>query len=162
MLSAAELRLMAALHGDFPLVDRPYAAVGEKLGMSESEVLQMLATLLQRGDLTRFGPLFQIERAGGLFVLAALAVPEDRFAQVTALVNAQMEVAHNYRREHHLNMWFVIAAETPERAYEVIARIETLTDLPVHAFPKEREYFVELRLPLVADAPAEKVDHGMD
>lgn len=158
----AELQLMEALHGDFPLVDRPYAAVGEKLGMSERAVLEMLVGLLARGDLTRFGPLFQIERAGGQFVLAALAVPEDRFEKVAALVNAQMEVAHNYRRAHRLNMWFVVAAETPERAAEVIARIEALTDLQVLAFPKEREYFVELRLPLLSHGLAGKTDHAMD
>lgn len=162
MLSLAELRLMDALHGDFPLVDRPYAAVGQKLGMDEAEVLQMLQTLLARGDLTRFGPLFQIERAGGLFVLAALEVPQARFTEVTAQVNQQIEVAHNYRREHRLNMWFVVAAETPERAYAVIERIEALTQLKVYAFPKEREYFVELRLPLLAEATPVKADHETD
>jgi hypothetical protein len=66
------------------------------------------------GMLTRFGPLFQIERAGGLFVLAAIAVPEERFDAVTAQVNAHPEVAHNYRRAHPLNMWFVVAGETPK------------------------------------------------
>ena len=162
MLSLAELRLMDALHGDFPLVDRPYAAVGQKLGMDEAEVLQMLQALLARGDLTRFGPLFQIERAGGLFVLAALEVPQARFAEVAEQVNQQIEVAHNYRRAHRLNMWFVVAAETPERAYAVIERIEALTHLKVYAFPKEREYFVELRLPLLAGATPEKADHEAD
>jgi hypothetical protein len=63
--------------------------------------------------LTRFGPLFQIERAGGLFVLAAMAVPEERYEAVTAQVNAHPEIAHNYRREHALNMWFVLGTETP-------------------------------------------------
>ena len=29
------------------------------------------------------------------------------------MVNAHPEVAHNYEREHALNMWFVLATERP-------------------------------------------------
>ena len=70
--------------------------------------------LLDDKVLTRFGPMVQIERMGGAFVLAALQVPEARYDEVTALVNALPQVAHNYRREHALNMWFVLATETPQ------------------------------------------------
>jgi DNA-binding Lrp family transcriptional regulator len=150
MLSPEELRLIDYLHGGFPLSERPFAEVGAALGLDEDAVIASVQSLLERGFLTRFGPLFQIERAGGQFVLAAMQVPQDRFEAVTAQVNAMPEVAHNYRREHALNMWFVIGAESPQRAAQAIARIEADTGLAVHAFPKEREFFVELRLPLIA------------
>lgn len=146
-LDDTDRRLINHLHGGFPLCHSPYAEVAQQLGMSESEVIGRLDRLLHDGWLTRFGPLFQIEAAGGQFVLAALSVPEDRFDEVTQTVNAQIEVAHNYRREHTLNMWFVIGAESPQQAQAVCQRIEALTGLPVWAFPKEREFFVELRLP---------------
>jgi len=139
-------RLIDRLHGELPLTERPFADVGRELGISEDEVIERLRRMLAHGTLTRFGPLFQIERAGGLFVLAALEVPEANFARITALVNALPEVAHNYRREHRLNMWFVVAAESHEAAKAALAHIEQLTGLKVHAFPKEREYFVGLRL----------------
>ena len=150
-----DLRLIDHLHGGLPLVDRPFEAVAQALGRTEADVIARLQRLLDTGVLTRFGPLFQIERAGGLFVLAALEVPEGEFERITAIVNAFPEVAHNYRREHQLNMWFVVAAETREAAFDALARIEAATALKVHAFPKEREYFVELRLPVTAG-----VDHG--
>ena len=159
-----DLRLMAYLHGGFPLVDAPYAAVAQALGTTEQDVLQRLQRLLDDGYLTRFGPLFQIERAGGQFVLAALAAPEAQFDAVAAQVNALPEVAHNYRREHALNMWFVVAAESPAQATQVLQRIEDNTGLKVHAFPKEREYRVELRLPLLPPGetlpPPLEVPHG--
>lgn len=148
MLSAFDARLLERLHGDLPLSDTPFADVAAELGSSEAVVLERLQTLLADGTLTRFGPLFQIERAGGLFVLAAMAVPEVRFEAVTTQVNALPEVAHNYRREHALNMWFVLGTETPAAAAAAMARIEADTGLPVLAFPKEREFFVELKLPL--------------
>jgi DNA-binding Lrp family transcriptional regulator len=145
-LDAIDRRLINALQDDFPLVPEPYLQVAESLGLSEAELLLRLESLLERRVLTRFGPMFQIERAGGAFVLAAMRVPEDDFERVTAQVNAFPEVAHNYRREHELNMWFVLATATPQGIADTIAAIEAATGLPVFAFPKEREYFVEMKL----------------
>jgi len=147
-LDATDALLLERLHGDFPMDERPFAAVGAGIGLAEPEVIARLQRMLDEGVLTRFGPLFQIERAGGAFLLAAMAVPEERFDAVAQQVNALPEVAHNYQREHRLNMWFVIAAESAAAAQDVCGRIERLTGLSVFAFPKEREYFVELRLPV--------------
>ena len=145
-LDQTDRRLINALQGDFPLVPEPYRQVAEGLGLSEAELLKRLDALLARRVLTRFGPMFQIERAGGAFVLAAMRVPEAEFERVAAQVNGFPEVAHNYRREHALNMWFVLATATPDGIAETIAAIEASTSLPVLAFPKEREYFVEMKL----------------
>lgn len=145
-LDAVDRKIVAELQGDFPLCERPYAAAAARLGIAEAELLERLERLLAERTLTRFGPLLQVERIGGAFVLAALAAPEARYDEVAALVNALPEVAHNYRREHQLNMWFVLATETPAGIPAAIARIEAATGLVVHAFPKEREYFVEMKL----------------
>lgn len=145
-LDAVDRQIIAKLQGDFPICSRPYAEVAERLAISEEDLLKRLERMLADKVLTRFGPMFQIERMGGAFVLAALAAPEARYEEVTVLVNALPQVAHNYRREHELNMWFVLATETQDGIAEAIARIERDTGLPVYAFPKEREYFVEMKL----------------
>ncbi|MBI5927138.1 MAG: Lrp/AsnC family transcriptional regulator [Aquabacterium sp.] len=146
MLDPIDAQLIDRLHGGLPLSERPYADVATDLGLTEAEVLRRLQTLLANGLLTRFGPLFQIERAGGQFLLAAIAVPEADFERVAEQVNALPAVAHNYRRTHRLNMWFVVAGETPEQVTLACRQIEAETGLHVYAFPKEREFFVELRL----------------
>jgi siroheme decarboxylase len=145
-LDAVDRRIIDELQGGFPLSAAPYADAAARLGIGESDLLARLQRLLDAGVLTRFGPMYQIERMGGAFVLAALAVPEARWEEVTAAVNALPQVAHNYRREHRLNMWFVLATETPEGIAAAISRIEADTGLRVFAFPKEREYFVEMKL----------------
>jgi DNA-binding Lrp family transcriptional regulator len=145
-LDPVDRQILAKLQGDFPICERPYAEAAAQLGIAEDELLQRLERLLADKVLTRFGPMFQVEAMGGAFVLAALAAPEERYDEVTALVNALPQVAHNYRREHTLNMWFVLATETPDGIAEAIARIERDTGLPVYAFPKEREFFVEMKL----------------
>ncbi len=139
-------RLINALQGGFPLAREPYREVARQLGLDEADVMRRIDALLEGGVLTRFGPMFQIERAGGAFVLAALRVPAERFDEVATIVNGFDEVAHNYRREHALNMWFVLATATPEGIPRAIAAIEAATGLEVFAFPKEREYFVGMRL----------------
>ncbi|MBB2486037.1 Lrp/AsnC family transcriptional regulator [Mitsuaria sp. WAJ17] len=153
-LDALDAALINRLQGGLPLVPRPFFVVAQDLGCSEDELLERLHRLLGEGTLTRFGPLFQIERAGGRFVLAALQVPQERYEAVTALVNAHPEVAHNYRREHLLNMWFVLATEHEADIPRVVHAIETETGLKVWAFPKEREYFVGLHLPARATTEA--------
>lgn len=158
-LDALDAALINRLQIDLPLLPRPFAALAEELGCGETQLIARLQRLLAQGTLSRFGPMFQIERAGGRFVLAAIAVPEARYAEVAALVNAMPEVAHNYRREHALNMWFVVGAESPQAAAEAIAHIEADTGLKVYAFPKEKEFFVELRLPL-GNAATDGGAHG--
>jgi DNA-binding Lrp family transcriptional regulator len=138
-------RLIDEWQGGFPLCERPFSVVAEQLDSGEDAVLQALRDLLADGTLTRFGPLYQIERLGGAFSLAALRAPEADFERVTEVVNAFPEVAHNYRREHAFNMWFVLATETPARIDDVVERIGAATGLPVFNFPKQREYFIEAR-----------------
>jgi hypothetical protein len=75
-----------------------------------------------------------------------MAVPDLDWARTVEAVNAFPEVAHNYRREHALNMWFVLATETPQGIADVARRIEIATGHAVCLFPKEREYFVEMKL----------------
>jgi DNA-binding Lrp family transcriptional regulator len=143
-------RIIDALQGGFPICERPYAVAAAALGLTEDELLARLQSLLDRKVLTRFGPMFQIERMGGAFVLAAMAVPEADWERVNAAVNALPEVAHNYRRESDrntpLNMWFVLATETKDGIPAAVAKIEAATGIKVYPFPKIREYFVEMKL----------------
>lgn len=151
-LNPIDARLIDRLHDNFPLTDRPFADVAQELGLNEADVIERLQRLLSQGTLTRFGPLFQIERAGGEFVLAALEVPESEFDRIAQLVNQLPEVAHNYRRDHRLNMWFVVAAASSQEARAALQTIAKITGLQVHAFPKEREYFVGLHLSALTSA----------
>lgn len=145
-LNPLDQAIIDRLQGDFPLCAYPYDEAAAPLGIDADTLMARLDTLLARRVLTRFGPMFQVERMGGAFVLAALAAPEARFAEVAEQVNALPEVAHNYRREHALNMWFVLATETPDGIEAATRRIEADTGLKVFAFPKLQEFFVDMRL----------------
>ena len=139
-------RIVNELQGGFPLCQRPFAIAAEALGTSEADLLARLKTLLDSNVLTRFGPLYDTERLGGAVSLCAMSVPPQDFERVARLVNAHAEVAHNYEREHRLNMWFVLAADAASKIGGAIGAIERETGYPVLEFPREKEYFVELRL----------------
>lgn len=145
-LDPVDARIVNALQGGFPLTERPYRDAAQALGLAEGELLGRLARLLAAGILSRFGPMLQAERLGGAYLLAALQVPEDRFDATARLLDAMPEVAHNYRREHAWNMWFVIAVDDAAALPAAVARIEAATGLAVLQLPKEREYFVGLKL----------------
>jgi DNA-binding Lrp family transcriptional regulator len=146
LLTETDRRLINAFQGGFPICAYPFQVVADTLGLDEATLIARIEALLKAGVLTRFGPLFNAERMGGINVLAAMSVPADAFDEVAEFVNAQPEIAHNYRREHALNLWFIGAAETPEKVESAFARIELASGLPVYRFPKEREFFVELIL----------------
>jgi DNA-binding Lrp family transcriptional regulator len=139
-------RIINALQTGFPISERPYQEAAQALGISEPELLERLEKLLKDQTLSRFGPLYDAEAMGGALTLAAMQVPEERFDDVAEIVNAFPEVAHNYARNHALNMWFVLATETPGQLRQALAGIERQTGLTVYNMPKITEYFVGLKL----------------
>ncbi|MBA1262408.1 Lrp/AsnC family transcriptional regulator [Stutzerimonas sp. NM35] len=141
-------RLINRLQHGLPLVRQPWQMLAAELESDSQTLRDRVQALLDDGTLTRFGPMFDIERLGGAFTLAALSVPEERFDAVAAQLDAMPEVAHNYRREHAWNMWFVLGCATPEGIAEAIQRIEAQTGLPVLNLPKEETYHVGLHFPV--------------
>lgn len=134
------------LQSAFPVSERPFRDAAGSLGIGEDELIARIGRLREDGLLTRFGPLYQVERVGGAYALAAMKVPAEDFERVAEQVNALPEVAHNYRRDHAFNMWFVLAAETPEALARTAQRIERETGLRVYLMPKTGEYFVGMTL----------------
>ncbi|NWK78809.1 Lrp/AsnC family transcriptional regulator [Aquitalea sp. LB_tupeE] len=152
-LSSLEVALINTLQDGFPIVQYPFHEVADAIGVTEGAVLNCLKNLLDKNLLTRFGPLFQIEKMGGVFVLAAMSVPEERFDIVSAYVNSLTVIAHNYRREHSLNMWFVFAAENYSEIVNSAEDIEKMSGCKVILLPKEREYFIGMRFRVGEDVP---------
>lgn len=137
--------------GGFPIEEQPYARVASELGTDSATLMALIQNLLDEGELSRFGPLYDASSMGGSLTLAALSVPEDRYEEVAELVNEMSEVAHNYQREHELNMWFVIATETSAALQQTIDRIEQAANLPVFNFPKIQTFYLGLWLLLDED-----------
>ncbi|MBB4303267.1 DNA-binding Lrp family transcriptional regulator [Rhodobium orientis] len=145
-LDGTDRRIINVLQDGFPLTPRPFADAGAELGLAEDELISRIARLREIGAITRFGPFFDAAAMGGDFCLCAMAVPAERFEAVAEAVNARPEVAHNYERDHRLNMWFVLAVEKASDIDRVAKEIEAETGIAVLTFPKLAEFYIGFRV----------------
>ncbi len=136
--------IINTLQYDFPVCDRPFAKLANTLNSTENELINRVQAMLDSGLLTRFGPMYNAVNMGGALSLCAMKVPEDQFDKVTEQVNAFAEVAHNYQRNHEMNMWFVLATESQQELINTLDAIENSTGISVYNMPKEKEFFVGL------------------
>lgn len=146
MLDATDRTLINRLQEGLPLTSAPFDGIAAELGITVDDLLARLERMKDIGAITRFGPFFDAAAMGGAFCLCAMAVPEADFEEVTEQVNAFAQVAHNYQREHRLNMWFVLATETSEGIAEAADAIECETGITVLRFPKLQEFFIGFRV----------------
>jgi len=147
-VDALDRKIINRLQTGFPLTEEPFLAVSTELGIEEKELIKRLSDLLEDKTLSRFGPMYDAQKLGGAFSLVAIRVPEDDYDKVTEIVNSYPEVAHNYKRDHELNMWYVLATDSPEKIDEVNADIERKSGLKVFNMPKLDEYYIGLNLPV--------------
>ena len=145
-MDTTDRAIINALQGGFPVTEFPFADAAAKLNMDEDILISRISEMETDGVLSRFGPLFDADAMGGAVTLCAMEVPEEDFEGVTEIVNSYLEVAHNYERQHKLNMWFVVSAESRKMIDTVIDGIRNRTGLIVHDMPKQEEFFVGLRL----------------
>ena len=122
-LNELEFALLNRFQRDFPLVARPFDTLAQQLGSTEQCVIDHLRRMQQSGLVSRVGAVFR-PNAIGASALAALAVPPERLDAVARMVSDFAEVNHNYQREHHFNLWFVVAAPCAQRLQAVLRQIE--------------------------------------
>lgn len=146
-LSETEQRLLNEFQHEFPLHSRPYVHIAEKLGVTESEVIEMLKRLKAGGMVTRVGPVFTANRVG-VSTLAAVAADPEEIIEIAGMINCYPEVNHNYEREHEYNLWFVVTAPTSHQLRRVIKDIEYKTGLRVLELPMLKDYYIDLGFPI--------------
>ena len=150
-IDALSRRLIDRFQHGMPLCAEPYRVMADALACSEDEVLDCLKRLEHDGGLSRIGPVFEHSRAGAS-TLVALAVPEARLEQVAERINSFPEVNHNYLREHHYNLWFVVTGPDRDHIDALLAAIQAQTGLVPLDLPMQAAYRIDLGFP-IGDAP---------
>ncbi|WP_277541949.1 siroheme decarboxylase subunit beta [Haloarcula laminariae] len=140
--------LIDGFQSGFPIRERPFDAVGERLGIPADEALDRVESLRDDGIFRRFGAVLNPPVIGSS-TLAAVSVPEARFDEVAAVVNDYRQVNHNYARDHEWNMWFVVTAGSREKRDEILADIEARTGCSVLVLPMLTDYYIDLEFPVV-------------
>ncbi len=145
-----DLRLLNHWQHGFPLCRDPFGVLASRIGRDRSEVLARLQGALDDGRISRIGGVFA-HGSGGDAVLAAMAVPADRIEEVAAAVSAHPGVNHNYLREHHHNLWFVMTGVDQAAVEAAVGGLERATGLRSLRLRMVRPYRIDLGFDLGGD-----------
>jgi DNA-binding Lrp family transcriptional regulator len=113
-LSEHDRELLNALQWDFPVVAEPFAALGERLGVPEGEVLERVGVVKDAGILRQLSAIFDTRALGYMSALVAAKVDPDRIDEAAATISAHPGVSHNYKRNHAYNLWYTLAVPPGE------------------------------------------------
>lgn len=137
------LALLNPWQRGFPLVREPFAHIAAMQGMQVHEVLTGYAQLQRDGALSRIGGVFA-GNAGGAALLAAMAVAPEQLDAVAAAVSSHPGVNHNYQREHHYNLWFVMTGQNDAAVRAAMQSLQEATGLPALQLRMQRAYRIDL------------------
>jgi siroheme decarboxylase len=137
-------RLLDVIQSDYPLAHRPYAVVGDTLGITEDEVLERVRALKDSGVIRRIGASLSSRHLGWHSTLCAARVPEERLDEFVAAVNAHPGVTHNYLRDHDINVWFTYIGPDPETVQAALADIEAQTGIEILYLPATKVFKIKV------------------
>ncbi len=143
-MESADKRLCDLIQNEFPLVERPYAALGERLEMSEDEVLERVGRLRGERIIRQISAIFDTRRLGYVSSLVAARTAPGRADAAAEAINTHPGVTHNYRREHDFNIWFTVGVPPTsqlglDRTIELLgelAEVDVIRPLPALRFFK--------------------------
>ncbi len=141
--SELEKRLLNDYQHELPLSPTPFSDLAAELGVYETTVIENLKRLQSESVISRIGPVFHPNRVGAS-TLAAMSVDEDDLEDVAKIINEYAEVNHNYEREHHYNLWFVVVAEDLDSLQATLQSIEQRTGCKLLDLPMQQDYYIDL------------------
>lgn len=143
-MDSRDRELLNEIQSDFPVEPHPYRVIGERVGMSEAEVLSRIAKLKQEGIIRRFGASINSRRVGFVSTLLAAKVPQEKFDFFVETVNACPGVTHNYERSHDYNVWFTLIAPSGEEKQRTIRELEEKTGIDILELPAKTIFKIKV------------------
>jgi DNA-binding Lrp family transcriptional regulator len=149
--------LLTEIQKHFPVGHRPFAALGEKLGISEQECLSRVARLKETKVIRQLSAIFDTRALGYQSTLAAMKVDPGRVDEAAEVINQHPGVSHNYKRNDPFNIWFTVAVPPGDSLEHVVQILHTLAKADeTIILPTLRLYKIGVKLDLTGQvAPLE-------
>ena len=152
-------RLLNMIQEGFPLVTRPFEALGLPLDFTEDEVLGRVADLKRQEIIRQIGGIFDTQSLGYKSSLVAMRVVAARVDEAAAVVSDHPGVSHNYQRNHAFNLWFTVAVPpTCDLAWTVERLHETTGAESTRVLPTLRLFKLGVRLDMEGKSAAGRVE----
>ncbi len=163
-LDDVDRALLNALQWDFPVVAAPYAALGERLGITEAEVLERTRRVKDAGILRQLSAIFDTRALGYSSALVAAKIAPDHIDEAAAIISRHPGVSHNYKRNHAYNLWYTLAVPPGEDFDEHLDALHRESgSLVTRKLPTLKLYKIGVKLDMTgetaANAKAEVLAH---
>jgi DNA-binding Lrp family transcriptional regulator len=155
-------RLLNIMQGDFPLVERPFAHMGEAVGISEQETIDRTAALRKGQIIRQISAIFDTRSLGYKSSLVACNVAPEKLTEAVCVINQHPGVSHNYERNHEYNVWFTIAVPPEGDAEKDVSMLAAQVDAAYRMLPTLTLYKIGVKLDMTGtmDAAATSDDKG--
>jgi DNA-binding Lrp family transcriptional regulator len=163
-LQDLDRELLNAVQWDFPLTEEPYAALAERMDLTERALRDRVARLKDLGVLRQLSAIFDTRALGYNSALVAAKIDPDRVDEAAAVVSAHPGVSHNYKRNHAYNLWYTIAVPPGDSLDDHVDVLHRESGaLVTRKLPTLKLYKIGVKLDMTgataADARAEVLEH---
>lgn len=129
-----DAKIIEVLQGDLPLTSHPWSELALSLQISESQVLERIRALQDRGIIRRWGAVLRHQQAGfHANAMVAWQADEEKADQYGEIMARIKEVSHCYLREvpadFHYALFTMVHARDEQELADAIANISKLTGL---------------------------------
>ncbi len=139
------------LQYNFPLSKTPFMEVGERIGLSEDEVIEKVNFYLKNGVIVKIGAQLNYRSLNSdKAALVGVKVDKEKIKSTAKLINEMDGVKHNYLREHErYNVWFTIKSNSIKNIYRRVKKLVEKTDLKDYVvLPTKRVYKLDVKYDL--------------
>ncbi len=133
---------------DFPLSERPFDILAQRLGVDPDLLWQRVEAMRKSGVIRRLGASLDSRKLGFPSTLAAVRVPPDLADRAAEAIGRHPEVTHSYLRDHEFNIWFTIIAPDEEKIDTILRAIReelSLEPADVLNLPMKRLFKLDAR-----------------
>ena len=152
-MNSFEQQILDVIQDAFPLAERPYAVLAEKIGSDETTVFDAVEKMRASGVIRRIGGIYDSKKLGFISRLCAGKVPassldfsaethaQTSMEKFAAVVMDEPAITHNYIRSHEYNVWFTVIAENEAAIQTVVDRVCSKTELcDVHVLSATKKF----------------------
>jgi uroporphyrinogen-III synthase/DNA-binding Lrp family transcriptional regulator len=151
-LDKLDFKILEALQYDFPLVERPWDYIAEKLGIDSQNLLSRVKRLIELGIIRKIGGFPNLKRIGfRASTLIGVKVQQEKIEEITNIINDCNSVSHNYLREHNYNLWFTITAKEDEEIQNILKSVKNvgISDEDILNLPAIKSFKTDVRFTLL-------------
>ena len=124
-----DCRILKALQNDFPLSEKPYEIIANRLQIPCDQLWDRIQRLIAEGVIRRIGASLDSRKLGFCSTLAAVSCKADLVEQASEIIGRFPEVTHSYLRNDNFNIWFTIIATDKDRIEYILEQIRTSLSL---------------------------------